>query len=374
MGRNKPHQTAPVKVTRTKHNGRECWRVSWEERKSTKRRFFASKQAANDFASAALDELKAHGEAWSALPAAARAELSHCYKIAEEKGYSIAEACRYFEQNGPRTTGKITLSDLVQRFTKAKSAKNLRPQSLRILGITLEQFLAGRENRQASSVTSAEITTWLDSRSHWGPWRRRGVIIDLGNLFRWGVRNHLLDRNPIDGVERPVIDHNAPAVLSVEAASKLLKLCRSKYRKLLPWLVISLFAGLRAGEVERITWDQISDGFIDLRATQTKGRARRLVTVRPTLKAWLDICRKKKGPVCVERHQHLAIDFRKAAGGLAKNVLRHSFISYAIAAKESVATVAMESGNSEAIIFRHYREIVTPEQAKDFWAMIPKAI
>jgi integrase len=359
-----------LKVTRAQHNGLERWRVSWEERRATKRRFFATKQEASDFAAATLDELKSQGDAWNALPAATRAELVDCYIQAKEKGYSVSEACRRFEQEGPRTTGKITLSDLAVKFLAAKRAKNIRPLTLRILGITITKFLEGRGLRQASSATPDEITAWLDSQK-WGQWRRRGAIIDLANLFAWAERNHFVDRNPVDGVERPIIEHGTPEILRVEDAARLLKLCRSKYKALLPWLAVSLFAGLRAGEVERLKWENIGADHIRLASDQTKGRARRLVTINDTLKAWLAACTKRKGMVCVAKHGKKAHALRKAFGGLPKNVLRHSFISYALAAGKTVDNVATESGTSAAIIFRHYREVVTPEDAKAFWELGP---
>lgn len=353
-------------------DSRDRWRVSWEERKHTKRRFFKTKESATDFASIASDELKANGgEAWSALPAAARAELVENYNRAQAEGYSISEACRLFEQEGPRTTSRILLSDLARRFKAAKKAKNLRPQYLRILGLTIDQFLDGRETRQAASITTEEISDWINANPKWGPWRRRDVIIDIGGMFNWAIKNKLLRDNPLDGVEREIIDHETPVVLTVEECKRLLKLCRKSHKKLLPWLVISLFAGLRAAEVGRLHFENISGNYIVLASHQTKGRARRLVSVRPTLKAWLDICGKAKGPVCVAKHDKKTHALRKAFGGMARNVLRHSFISYALGAGDTVDKVATESGTSAPIIFRHYREIVTPEQAQEFWNLLP---
>lgn len=48
-----------------------------------------------------------------------------------------------------------------------------------------------------------------------------------------------------------------------------------------------------------------------------------------------------------------------------KNALRHSFISYRVAAIQSVAQVALEAGNSPQMIFRHYRELVRPADVCD---------
>ncbi len=47
-----------------------------------------------------------------------------------------------------------------------------------------------------------------------------------------------------------------------------------------------------------------------------------------------------------------------------QNVLRHSFISYRLAQVKNVQQVALEAGNSPAIIFKHCCELTTEEQVK----------
>jgi hypothetical protein len=56
-----------------------------------------------------------------------------------------------------------------------------------------------------------------------------------------------------------------------------------------------------------------------------------------------------------------------------QNALRHSFISYRLAVVQDVNRVALEAGTSPQMIFRHYRELATPEQAQTWFAITPKA-
>jgi integrase len=53
------------------------------------------------------------------------------------------------------------------------------------------------------------------------------------------------------------------------------------------------------------------------------------------------------------------------------NALRHSFISYRVAQTQNVAQVALEAGNSPGMIFKHYRELVQPDEAKAWFAIGP---
>jgi hypothetical protein len=53
------------------------------------------------------------------------------------------------------------------------------------------------------------------------------------------------------------------------------------------------------------------------------------------------------------------------------NALRHSFASYHLAHFKNQDTLALEMGNSTAIIFRHYRELVKPDDAALYWSIKP---
>ena len=54
-----------------------------------------------------------------------------------------------------------------------------------------------------------------------------------------------------------------------------------------------------------------------------------------------------------------------------QNALRHSAISYRVAETGDVNRIALEAGNSPAMIFQHYRELVTPEDALQWFAIAP---
>jgi len=56
---------------------------------------------------------------------------------------------------------------------------------------------------------------------------------------------------------------------------------------------------------------------------------------------------------------------------LPMNVLRHTFGSYHYAMHRNENLTAAEMGNSPAMVFRHYRAVVTPEAAAKFWNLLP---
>ena len=56
------------------------------------------------------------------------------------------------------------------------------------------------------------------------------------------------------------------------------------------------------------------------------------------------------------------------------NALRHSFISYRLAAVPNTAQVALEAGNSPQMIFGHYRELVRAMDAEKWFAVTPASV
>ena len=54
-----------------------------------------------------------------------------------------------------------------------------------------------------------------------------------------------------------------------------------------------------------------------------------------------------------------------------QNALRHSFISYRVSETGNVANVSLEAGNSPQMIFQHYKELVQPDAAKAWFAIVP---
>jgi hypothetical protein len=52
--------------------------------------------------------------------------------------------------------------------------------------------------------------------------------------------------------------------------------------------------------------------------------------------------------------------------------MRHSYASYRMAILNDAAKVASEMGNSPSIIYRDYRQLVTPAQGHQWFAVLPE--
>jgi integrase len=180
--------------------------------------------------------------------------------------------------------------------------------------------------------------------------------------------------------------------IEIYTPDELARLLGAAPKSFKPVLTIQAFAGLRSAEVMRLDWQNVKlgRGHIEITAANAKTASRRIVPILPNLAAWLKDAAKKSGKIFphtrayfheVQRNiaaaTEIKADSKTKTAALAAvpwkhNALRHSFISYRVAAVQNVAQVALEAGNSPAMIFGHYRELVTADDAKTWFAIAPK--
>ena len=130
--------------------------------------------------------------------------------------------------------------------------------------------------------------------------------------------------------------------------------------------------------MKRLDWRHVSlaTGYVEVTAGSAKTGSRRLVPILPNLAEWLKPHAKKTG-LLFPADNGTAFNNKQNETSVAAKVkwkangLRHSFISYRVADIQNVAQVALEAGNSPAMIFGHYRELVTAEDAKLWFTITP---
>jgi integrase len=348
-------------------------RVTWQENGKCCRKVFKTLAAAKTFAAVTRQEVKDYGAAFSTLPAHERAAILAAFARASKAGYAVADACDFYERNHA-ANGTTTVAELVKLCLAAKKAKGLRPDSQRFLGISLGVLEATHGAKRASEVTAAELATLLN-RPSWGPRRRLGVLKDWKNAFNWGIRNKLLDSNPAKGVDAPIQDDAPIAIFTPEQCRTLLALTAKRFPALVPTVVVCLFAGLRTAEALRLDWKQVDleRGLLWVGVGVSKTRSARLVRLRDAAVLWL-ASRRGKGSIAPQNAAKALHRLHKAFGSWPRNVLRHTWASCELAASDDAAATALQAGHGEGVLFRHYRQLVSWEDARRFWALTPEKL
>jgi integrase len=194
---------------------------------------------------------------------------------------------------------------------------------------------------------------------------------------RWLVLREYLPKetNLLDGVQK----YSARKIGEITTYTpEEMALLLSKAREnVLPFLTIAGFAGLRHAEIARLDWKEIDfdEGFIEVRAVNSKTGERRLVPIKPNLRAWLLPIAKESGPVMnIVNIANALRRLAKSAGIKWKhNALRHTYISARIAECADIPRVADEAGNSPQIIRTNYLKRIRPAQAAAWFGIMPPA-
>lgn len=266
-----------------------------------------------------------------------------------------------------RADTSVTVIELCNQFLLSKFRAGRCATYLAVLLKQLRQFSHGREFRFASSVTAAEIESWLHGKG-WSPRTVKNHLYTVRTLFNWGIKRGDLVANPAQGVDVPTQSNEPPGIHTPEQVQKVLEAARSHDLNTMRCLAIRYFAGLRTSEAAALEEKEIGETYIEVTAKKAKTRRRRLVTIQPNLRAWLDL-----GGVLPLRTVNDKFRVIPPLAGVPwpKNAPRHSFVSYHLASWNNAGKTALEAGHTEQILFSNYREIVTPEAAQAFWNIRP---
>ena len=387
---------ARIKIyTMNRRDGYPEFTLSWKEAGRRKTRSFSSMDEARMIAQQISVRL-ANG--WTAADEATRRDidlLRHCEQVAREHGVGLAAAMDEWA-SARKAAGEIPLADAI-RFYQANRKDLLIP---RTLAQVAEEFiesrrangsseihvrncrdylgrLTGQMRANIADVTTAELNKFIRSQKTLGPVSRNSLRGTIVSMFRFAKRQNYLhpDRDTVaDMTESCKVPETEITIYTPEEMTKMLL---ASHARLLPVLAIGAFAGIRTAEIKRLHWEDIKwdRGHIEIAGRKAKTASRRLVPLTDNLKAWLEPWRDETGEiVSFDDVSGALCDVAMKAGipgGWRRNAMRHSFISYRVAKTGDVPRTALEAGNSPEMIFRHYRAVVDPQSADEWFGIMP---
>jgi integrase len=238
------------------------------------------------------------------------------------------------------------------------------------LGVFKESFHCDVNQIAPDDVVAFFEHLRLSPRSH------NNFALAARTFFRFAQRHGWLSKE-VDLLERVERRSEKRAPVEIFTPSELATILGNASPLIAPCLALGAFGGLRSAEILRLEWSDTErhPGFIEVAAHKAKTATRRIVPVADNLAKWLAIAPRSQERVWPHSKGHFIREITRATreSGLRWkcNGLRHSFISYRLAEIQDVNRVALEAGNSPQMIFRHYRELATPDQAKTWFAIVP---
>jgi hypothetical protein len=187
--------------------------------------------------------------------------------------------------------------------------------------------------------------------------------------------------NPIDKVpHHRGLGHRrgSAATLTADQCAEIMKWAEENDGgALVPFIALCLFAGIRPdlyeGEISKLDPKSVrlDMGVIHIEPEVSKVRMKRNITIQPNLAAWLQAYPLDDFPIMPVGFKRLRLKFRKHFK-LSHDILRHTFISMFVGKFRSMGDAALQAGNSEAIIRKHYLDLKSSAEAEEFFAILPK--
>ena len=374
-----------MRLTRFKTpGGKEKWQLVWYFKGETIRKRFKSKNAANEFI---RKEKGLSNDVYAALRNASeteQADLTTALDLAREHGFSLTEAARAYRDS--LLENHVTYASLQE----AQDAFVERCRSHENREVTINRYqqafraLRATHDKPPHTFTRADIERFL-SNPDWAPSTRNWYYRHIRALFNWLIESDRISIDPFKGIKLVKIDEEAPAVFTVPETKKLLATAQKIDPGVIPYLSIGLFAGIRPKGLERLSWDNIDLSLKRIRVSGAANKTRDLyhATMQPNLVAWL---RKVKGSEIVPTNFRKRLDAVKSKAGWGTpseeypklrpwpvDVMRHSFASYHAARFKNAVKTAWELGHrgDPTMLFKHYQNLVKPEDAKKYFAIRP---
>ena len=291
-------------------------------------------------------------------------------------GRPLSEAVGSFLKHEALDLPQKTLAEVAQEMLDAKKMDGIGILYRKQLRCLLEPA-CNTLTKPISEITTAEVDDYLRglNRSTRSRYNARAALV---SAFEFAKSREYLprDRTTAAALAASIRVKSGEVEIFTPAEMTALLEAAESDAEALPLIAFGGFAGLRTAEIGRLQWEDIDlvQGHITVSAAKAKTASRRIIPIQENLSRWLQpwanasgLVFKPKDATKVEKR------VSKAAGVAWKhNALRHSFGSYRLAAIKNAPEVALEMGNSPQMIFKHYRELVTPRDAAAWWAIVPK--
>lgn len=368
---------AKVKIYRQANRGKWVrYTLSWHNGEKRVTESLSDLNKATDRANQILDDLLAGRVDMAEVP---RSELGY-YLLCKDRlaGVPLMDAVEfYLSQHGSSPTVKqISVAECAEAFEAAQKRRGLSKRHTDTCCNHLKQFKEGMK-KPMCQVTSNDIEHYLDSRFP-SKRTRKNHRVTLVSFFGWAQEQGFLPKNGKTAAQKtavPKVTKGDPGILNPAGLGEILKVADEK---IIPFIAIGAFAGIRNAELCRLDWSSILWGerLIVLRRNETKTNRRRTAKISDNLMEWLLPYKGKSGKIVPTAKPNLFTRTAATKAGVMwpHNALRHSYISYAMALERNAAAVAEQCGNSEHEVQESYKALVTEVDAKAWFSIKPDCI
>lgn len=343
------------------------------------RRTFATRGDAETYAQQKRIERENQGLSAMAIPLEVKIEAAKCLSRLIPYDATLTQATEYYVQHALKYRTAPLVGEMVKGLLEELKRAGRRECSVH----TLKCFLGNHFSERFGQCALHEIT--LDDLNEiclvpeLHPRTRLNRIRMVRQLYNYAINMDWISQNLADRIVVPAGESKVPGYLSVEEARRVLEAAHEF--GLLGYVAMGLFVGIRRAELLRLDWSAVNvhDREITIGAEIAKTRSRRVISYDDTLASWLELCACEKGPVTDSMSFETHFCALRQASGIVTwphNGFRHTFASYHLAAFQDPVKTAYVMGHRGGtdMLDTHYKGLVSPTKAKEFWLLRPKGI
>ncbi len=299
---------------------------------------------------------------------------------------TVADIVRLLESRGvkkepiPEKTGKeVSFRETMEAYQKALIERGCSERHTRTVWYHLARFERAC-GKPLQHVTVADANAFLLSIPH--PKTRknlRGTLVSLGEFGK--KRGWLPWAAPtvFELTDSPVVKTKEHDIFQPAEIKKILDYTSKHHPHIVPWLALGAFAGIRAAERFRLSWDDIDfeHKVVTLGTAITKTARRRVVDMPDNLIAWLKAHRQY--PICPPEHEvrlyEILNDISDKVGvGWIPNGLRASAASYHLMRFENAPKTSLQLGHSVRELETVYYRPALKSQAEAWYSVTPSSL
>lgn len=192
----------------------------------------------------------------------------------------------------------VTFRELTEDALLHSQAENSEKQTYE-LRLRIQQLLPVFGSRPAETIKKNEIVAWLVKQTaerNWAPSSRNRWQATFSLIFRVGVDNEKIDRNPAAGIRRKTEANGRVRFLSDKEETRLRTAIGHRFPEFLPHFLLSIHTGMWMGEQYGLRWNQVSFDRLQIHLPKTKNGHPRTIPLNTVAVAALKQMRGKGKP------------------------------------------------------------------------------
>ena len=370
------HRATPYSIRQGESRGVKQWILDRREQGKRKRSFFSSKAEAE----AAADMFKSQGDddqsAFLALEPAKRRAIMEACLAAMDGGRNLEEVVAAIKAQPAKLPDGKTCQEALNLYLAHLKAESRSDSYISSNSQFLKTLVKGREEKPLSSIDKDALVAWLEGRAGY---TRSTLRARVRAFLTYAVREEWISSSPAERIPPVRIVSKTPAILTPAQHHACLRFLEAKYPRGLAWYILSAICGLRPYEAMRMTWANVildtAEPVLRVQASTSKVGLRRVVELNAHATAWLRHAKAlgSELPMAKQPKRRVQRRLREILGidEWTQDITRHSAASYLMAIERNGPMVAEQLGHTVKVMNRHYRAVVTREEAEKYFAIDP---